>query len=131
MARCFCPGTPSGEAASQRRDCCVTSGQSLPLWALFALYARGAVGSASSHGGGSSPVGSSSVPPTHRDPGAQGQETLYSCISVPLLVLLTWGHPTSPRHAGPCLWVCMRGDMGTRVTVYVQVRASEKSFTET
>lgn len=82
-------------------------------------------------GGGSSPVGSSSAPPTHRDPGAQGQETLYSCIPVPLLVLLTWGHPTSPRHAGPCLWVCMRGDMGTRVTVYVQVRASEKSFTET
>lgn len=82
MARCFCPGTPSGEAASQRRDCCVTSGQSLPLWALFALYARGAVGSASSHGGGEFARGlqlSASHPPRPWGSGAGDSVFMHLC----------------------------------------------------
>lgn len=52
----------------------------------------------------------------------------------PLLVLLTGGHPVVPRHAGPCSWVCMRGDMGTRVTVGVctgmRARQAALSLTE-
>lgn len=89
------------------------------LWALSAS-AVGAAGSSRAASlmfnlGGSSHRG---PPPTKTSEGP-GQETLLMHPCRPLLVLLTGGHPVVPRHAGPCSWVCMRGDMGTRVTVGV------------
>ena len=46
---------------------------------------------------------------------AQGQETPCSCILAPLLVLLE--PPHSSQACLTCWWVCMYGNMGTRVPV--------------